>query len=246
MHSQSRRSVLGLVAGVTSLAATASPSLAAYGDAANVFGKVTNRSGEQPAAVASATACIVLPLVLPCEIQGAHACACIVCAARCIACIKHCKPTDSCTCIWLQAPSHTQARALQCCCHPSGTPPRRRTLRARAARQHSGVGELAGCTDPSYMLHVARGPAEVPEVVLGCLHVLLSQQVDGRRMDAHSAVMLARKYSAAVTDRNTSGVTTSALDAALNACYAVTLHPEVLYSTGVAGLIRLLACQILL
>jgi hypothetical protein len=44
----SRRSVLGLVAGVASLAATASPSLAAYGDAANVFGKVTNRSGTIP------------------------------------------------------------------------------------------------------------------------------------------------------------------------------------------------------
>ncbi len=43
---QTRRATLGLVAGTAALAATAAPSLAAYGDSANVFGKITNKSGE--------------------------------------------------------------------------------------------------------------------------------------------------------------------------------------------------------
>lgn len=45
--SQSRRATLGMLAGVAGLAATASPSYAAYGDSANVFGRVTNKSGGQ-------------------------------------------------------------------------------------------------------------------------------------------------------------------------------------------------------
>jgi hypothetical protein len=38
---------MGMLAGVAALAAGAAPSQAAYGDAANVFGKITNKSGEQ-------------------------------------------------------------------------------------------------------------------------------------------------------------------------------------------------------
>lgn len=37
---------MGVLAGVAALAAGAAPSQAAYGDAANVFGKITNKSGE--------------------------------------------------------------------------------------------------------------------------------------------------------------------------------------------------------
>lgn len=37
---------MGMLAGVAALAAGAAPSQAAYGDAANVFGKITNKSGE--------------------------------------------------------------------------------------------------------------------------------------------------------------------------------------------------------
>jgi hypothetical protein len=44
---QSRRAAMGMLAGVAALAAGAAPSQAAYGDAANVFGKITNKSGEQ-------------------------------------------------------------------------------------------------------------------------------------------------------------------------------------------------------
>jgi hypothetical protein len=43
---QSRRAAMGMLAGVAALAAGAAPSQAAYGDAANVFGKITNKSGE--------------------------------------------------------------------------------------------------------------------------------------------------------------------------------------------------------
>jgi hypothetical protein len=42
---QPRRAALGMLAGVAALASGAAPSLAAYGDSANVFGKVTNTSG---------------------------------------------------------------------------------------------------------------------------------------------------------------------------------------------------------
>ena len=45
--SQPRRAALGMLAGVAALATGAAPSFAAYGDSANVFGKVTNKSGEQ-------------------------------------------------------------------------------------------------------------------------------------------------------------------------------------------------------
>lgn len=41
----SRRSALGMFAGAAALLSGASPSLAGYGDSANVFGKVTNKSG---------------------------------------------------------------------------------------------------------------------------------------------------------------------------------------------------------
>jgi len=44
----SRRAALGALAGVAALAVGASPSQAAYGDAANVFGRVTNKSGFVP------------------------------------------------------------------------------------------------------------------------------------------------------------------------------------------------------
>ncbi|KAI8474828.1 MAG: hypothetical protein J3K34DRAFT_517910 [Monoraphidium minutum] len=44
----SRRAALGMAAGVAALASSAAPSLAAYGDGANVFGKVTNKSGFIP------------------------------------------------------------------------------------------------------------------------------------------------------------------------------------------------------
>jgi len=43
-----RRAALGLMAGTASLLASAAPSLAAYGDSANVFGRVTNKSGFVP------------------------------------------------------------------------------------------------------------------------------------------------------------------------------------------------------
>jgi len=49
---QSRRAAMGVLAGVAALAAGAAPSQAAYGDAANVFGRVTNKSGVKKAAVA--------------------------------------------------------------------------------------------------------------------------------------------------------------------------------------------------
>jgi hypothetical protein len=42
---QDRRSALGLIAVGGSLLAGGSPSLAAYGDSANVFGRTTNKSG---------------------------------------------------------------------------------------------------------------------------------------------------------------------------------------------------------
>jgi hypothetical protein len=44
----SRRAAMGMLAGVAALAAGAAPSQAAYGDAANVFGKITNKSGFVP------------------------------------------------------------------------------------------------------------------------------------------------------------------------------------------------------
>jgi hypothetical protein len=44
-RAQSRRAAMGVLAGAAALAAGAAPSQAAYGDAANVFGKVTNKSG---------------------------------------------------------------------------------------------------------------------------------------------------------------------------------------------------------
>lgn len=44
-RAQTRRATMGVLAGVAALAAGAAPSQAAYGDAANVFGKVTNKSG---------------------------------------------------------------------------------------------------------------------------------------------------------------------------------------------------------
>ncbi|KIZ07080.1 hypothetical protein MNEG_0869 [Monoraphidium neglectum] len=43
-----RRAALGMLAGVAALATGAAPSFAAYGDSANVFGKVTNKSGFIP------------------------------------------------------------------------------------------------------------------------------------------------------------------------------------------------------
>lgn len=36
-----------MLAGVAALATGAAPSFAAYGDSANVFGKITNKSGER-------------------------------------------------------------------------------------------------------------------------------------------------------------------------------------------------------
>jgi hypothetical protein len=44
----SRRAAMGMLAGVASMAAGVSPSQAAYGDAANVFGRITNKSGFVP------------------------------------------------------------------------------------------------------------------------------------------------------------------------------------------------------
>lgn len=41
----SRRAAIGMMAGVAALAGVSAPSQAGYGDAANVFGKVTNKSG---------------------------------------------------------------------------------------------------------------------------------------------------------------------------------------------------------
>ena len=38
-----------MLAGVAALATGAAPSFAAYGDSANVFGKITNKSGERAA-----------------------------------------------------------------------------------------------------------------------------------------------------------------------------------------------------
>lgn len=44
---QSRRAAIGMLAGVAALAGVSAPSQAAFGDAANVFGKITNKSGVQ-------------------------------------------------------------------------------------------------------------------------------------------------------------------------------------------------------
>jgi hypothetical protein len=44
----SRRAALGLLAGAAALVSGSSPSYAGYGDAANVFGRVTNKSGFVP------------------------------------------------------------------------------------------------------------------------------------------------------------------------------------------------------
>jgi hypothetical protein len=43
-HSQDRRAVLGMIAASAPLLAS-SPAFAAYGDSANVFGRVTNKTG---------------------------------------------------------------------------------------------------------------------------------------------------------------------------------------------------------
>ena len=45
---QDRRAALGFVAGAAAMLAGASPSQAAFGDSANVFGKITNKSGFVP------------------------------------------------------------------------------------------------------------------------------------------------------------------------------------------------------
>lgn len=50
---QPRRAALGMLAGVAALATGAAPSFAAYGDSANIFGKVTNTSGELAAQLVS-------------------------------------------------------------------------------------------------------------------------------------------------------------------------------------------------
>jgi hypothetical protein len=42
---QTRRAAIGMLAGVAALAGQVAPSQAGYGDAANVFGKITNKSG---------------------------------------------------------------------------------------------------------------------------------------------------------------------------------------------------------
>eukprot|EP00877_Chromochloris_zofingiensis_P003308 jgi/Chrzof1/12979/Cz07g15040.t1_PSBP[v5.2] len=44
----SRRAAIGMLAGVAAVAAGAAPSQAAYGDSANIFGKITNKSGFIP------------------------------------------------------------------------------------------------------------------------------------------------------------------------------------------------------
>jgi hypothetical protein len=44
----SRRATIGMLAGVAALAGVSAPSQAAFGDAANVFGKITNKSGFVP------------------------------------------------------------------------------------------------------------------------------------------------------------------------------------------------------
>ena len=45
---QSRRATLGSLAGAAALLSSVAPSMAAFGDAANVFGKVTNTTGAIP------------------------------------------------------------------------------------------------------------------------------------------------------------------------------------------------------
>jgi len=45
---QSRRATLGSLAGAAALLSSVAPSMAAFGDSANVFGKVTNRTGAIP------------------------------------------------------------------------------------------------------------------------------------------------------------------------------------------------------
>jgi len=47
-QAMSRRAALGLLASTAGLLATAQPSLAGYGDAANVFGRTTNKTGFVP------------------------------------------------------------------------------------------------------------------------------------------------------------------------------------------------------
>lgn len=46
--SQNRRAALGALAGAAALVSGAAPSFAEYGDSANVFGRVTNKSGFVP------------------------------------------------------------------------------------------------------------------------------------------------------------------------------------------------------
>lgn len=60
---QSRRAAMGVLAGVAALAAGAAPSQAAYGDAANVFGKITNKSGGWCMFVVVFTACLAAEMV---------------------------------------------------------------------------------------------------------------------------------------------------------------------------------------
>ena len=45
---QSRRATLGSLAGAAALLSGVAPSMAAFGDSANVFGRVTNKTGEIP------------------------------------------------------------------------------------------------------------------------------------------------------------------------------------------------------
>ncbi len=47
-HTQSRRAALASLAGIAALLSNVSPSLAAFGDSANIFGRVTNKSGFIP------------------------------------------------------------------------------------------------------------------------------------------------------------------------------------------------------
>ncbi len=48
MPLQNRRAALGALAGAAALVSSASPASAEFGDSANVFGKVTNKSGFVP------------------------------------------------------------------------------------------------------------------------------------------------------------------------------------------------------
>ena len=121
-----RRQALGFLAGAAALVA-AQPSEAAYGEAARVFAsKATNPTGEAPGARAPlrgrlrGRAGTLGSTALALHVQAAA-------ARRLLGAVWGCRLTTRCPPRRPQASPPTPARALRCCCPPSGAPARSAT-----------------------------------------------------------------------------------------------------------------------